>query len=1554
MSASAERLYNLLPAVYRIRDSAQGEPLRALLAILESELKALDADIEGLYENWFIETCEEWVAPYIGDLLGVRGLKPISGGTFSARPYIAHTLGYRRRKGTAAMLEQLARDVTNWPARVVEFFQFLDTTQYLNHLRPQNVITPDLRDTNSLELLSGPFDPASRTLEVRTIADNRGKYNVSNIGIFLWRLEGYPLTLATARPNSDGADGRYRFNSIGFDAPLFNQPQALVEETRLSNETQVPGMLRRRALYEDLEAVRQGIADGRVVPSAYFGVNPVIQISVAGVAIPPEKIVICDLSDLPSGPGNWPQPPATIKYTLSSGGPAITLPITASIDPVLGRLAFAAGSIPTQASQTLVSYSYGFSGNLGGGPYDRTDSVPAPATGKSSWQVAVTKELPADNVRIFATLTDALRNTSAGWVAQSQGTIGTIAILDSQTYVENPAIGIPDKSQLLIVAADWPALRQGIASQTALEPSGVRPHIRGSVQVTGTAAATSQTPGALSLNGLLLEGSLTVEPGNLGSLQLTHCTVAPAEGGIQVSAQLPGGAPGPPSLIAGRGPILTVPIPRPLPNGGPPPPPPPVITITTTSPLPTATVGLPYSKAFTARAVGGTGFDWSADGLPAWLSMSPAGVLTGTPPAAGPVSFSVTVTDDAGAVRGGSFTLPVNAALVIATTSPLPAATAGSPFSLTFTATGGSGVFVWSEAGAFPWLNMSPAGVLTGTPPAAGSATFNVTVTDNTGASRTASFTLPINAALAIATPSPLPPATMTAPYSQTFAATGGAGGYKWSAAGLPSWLTLSANGVATGTPPALGIVSFSVTVTDSNGLTKTGTFSLAVNPLPLAIATSQLSGGTTTIAYNQVLAGTGGVAPFTWSVTAGSLPPSLTLNPASGAITGVPSAAGTFTFTVQLSDGASSTPATRGFTIVVVSGLSITTASVLPGVTAGAAFSQTLSAAAGTAPLTWSVSAGALPASLSLNTATGAITGLPTAVGQFTFTVKVADSASNSATKVFTLVVAPAPSVTTATLPNGTQNASYSQVLGVAGGTAPFTWSVTAGALPAGMSLHPATGTLSGSPSAAGSASFTVQVKDNSSVTATRSLALAIAPPLGIATASTLPPGTGQVAYSQSLAPSGGTPPYSWSVTSGSLPAGLNLSPAGVLSGTPAGAANASFTAQVTDAAGAVASSKFTLVVAPTLVISASALPPAEVTAPYSVSVTASGGTPPYSWSLAAGALPTPLTLSPSGAITGTPSTPGAQSFTLRVTDSNSVVATGVFQLTVAPLLGIATPAALPGGVAQASYSANLQPSGGAAPYQWSVTAGALPAGLVLLAGGAIHGKPAAAGSFTFTATVTDTAGVTSSRAFTIVIVDDNPILVVSLIRTISGPLTLSTIAQLAIKDSIVDGAGGIAILAPTADANIQTTTVLGAVGSPAANGVRTLQAGNSIFTGQVFVERRQIGCVRFCYVAKDSRTPRRYRCQPDLALQNVNDPLSQAAIRARLTPVFTSAVHGQPGYAQLGSACAPEISTGAEDGAAMGAFDFLKEAQRLDNLRSSLEEYLRFTLEAGIFFVT
>ena len=614
MAAPSPNLFQLLPAIYRIRDAAQSGQLEDLIAIFQDLVNSLDQDIANLYENWFIETCAEWVVPYIGDLLRTRPLYAAGQGTFSARAYVAHTLSYRRRKGTVVVLEQLARDVTGWPARAVEFFQLLATTQYLNHLRPGNVICPDLRQVNALELLDGPFEQASHTADVRAVVDPpldpslapdlvaaglrvRGKYNIPNIGIYLWRLQPYAVTLATPRPVTDGADGRYRFNPAGLDQPLFNLPQTIPSFTRAADEINVPGALRRRALYDELETRRQTMVDGQLLWQAttafaagaeiadsngntqkaltggtsggappawpttigdkvadsgiewqlvakgfaldgvYFGIQPVLQVFPADdtLPVPPEQIMICDLSDLPPPhpPGTWRQPPKTATYTRASDGAQITVPIQCSVDPVLGRLAFAA--IPASAAKVQVSYSYAFSADLGGGPYNRADSVSPLLAGITPWQVAVSQKLAPVPGRIFATLSDAV----AAWngLSPAPERFGVIAILDSHTYIENLTganqIKIPAGSTLLIVAADWPALHlAGPLQSNELVPNGVVPHIRGDIDVTGTAPAQSPNPGTLILNGLWIEGKLQALAGNLGSLQLAHSTLVPAAGGL--------------------------------------------------------------------------------------------------------------------------------------------------------------------------------------------------------------------------------------------------------------------------------------------------------------------------------------------------------------------------------------------------------------------------------------------------------------------------------------------------------------------------------------------------------------------------------------------------------------------------------------------------------------------------------------------------------------------------------------------------------------------------------------------------------------------------------------------------------------------------------------------------------------------------------------------------------------------------------------------------------------------------------------------------------------
>ena len=145
MTIERDKLYELLPAVYRRRDADLGYPLRALLNVLTEQVQIVDDDLDQRYEDLFIETCAEWVVPYIGDLLGVRNLNTLNG-TLQARAEVANTIAYRRRKGTATMLEQLARDTTGWAARVVEFFELLATTQYMNHIRPGKGGTVNLRN----------------------------------------------------------------------------------------------------------------------------------------------------------------------------------------------------------------------------------------------------------------------------------------------------------------------------------------------------------------------------------------------------------------------------------------------------------------------------------------------------------------------------------------------------------------------------------------------------------------------------------------------------------------------------------------------------------------------------------------------------------------------------------------------------------------------------------------------------------------------------------------------------------------------------------------------------------------------------------------------------------------------------------------------------------------------------------------------------------------------------------------------------------------------------------------------------------------------------------------------------------------------------------------------------------------------------------------------------------------------------------------------------------------------------------------------------------------
>jgi len=185
----------------------------------------------------------------------------------------------------------------------------------------------------------------------------------------------------------------------------------------------------------------------------------------------------------------------------------------------------------------------------------------------------------------------------------------------------------------------------------------------------------------------------------------------------------------------------------------------------------------------------------------------------------------------------------------------------------------------------------------------------------------------------------------------------------------------------------------------------------------------------------------------------------------------------------------------------------------------------------------------------------------------------------------------------------------------------------------------------------------------------------------------------------------------------------------------------------------------------------------------------------------------------------------------------------------------------------------------------------------------------------------------------------------VIELTRAITGPIAVPEQGpELDLAVSIVDGVGGTAIDADLVSAALDQVTVLGPVT------VEQLSASDCVMAGQVTVARQQAGCLRFSYVSQDAVAPRRYRCQPDLALTDVADPVTAAAVRARLTPAFSSAAYGDPAYGRLDDRNDPALLTGASNGAAMGAFAELQEPQRLANLAAVLDEHLRLGLEAGV----
>ena len=501
MRSDPDRLYHLLPAIHRIRDSERGYPLRALLQVIAEQAGVIEEDIAQLYENWFIETCQDWVVPYIGSLIGYQPVQAVSateacadcgGSAAKAEPImiprreVANTIRYRRRKGTLGILDDVGTAVSGWPVRAVEFYRQISVAQNVNYLHMDRGRLADLRNVDALDCLGGPFNRTARNADIRRTnsAHFPGRGSIPETGIYAWRLKPYTLTKVPAFAFEAKANNCYLFNPLGHDTQLVTDPD--MARPGDPPELSFPDPIRRRA-FESRDA---GTGKPVVGVPYYYGIHHdagapdndkdfcdrSLAIWNSAGAIDPSRIVPADLSA-------W-------SYTPTGDQVAV--------DPVLGRIMFPPGA--TKRDTITVSYSYAFSADMGGGEYDRTIREPADA---ELYRVG-----PKET---FTKIGDALTH----WTARApQAAI--IEIADSGLYTEPLSIALAKGQTLQLRAAN-----------------GARPIIQllhWSNGPTNALAISGDADSWFILDGIVVWGRGLSVSGGLSGVAIRHCTLIPGWG----------------------------------------------------------------------------------------------------------------------------------------------------------------------------------------------------------------------------------------------------------------------------------------------------------------------------------------------------------------------------------------------------------------------------------------------------------------------------------------------------------------------------------------------------------------------------------------------------------------------------------------------------------------------------------------------------------------------------------------------------------------------------------------------------------------------------------------------------------------------------------------------------------------------------------------------------------------------------------------------------------------------------------------------------------------
>ncbi|MDL2718597.1 MAG: putative Ig domain-containing protein [Acidobacteriota bacterium] len=776
--------------------------------------------------------------------------------------------------------------------------------------------------------------------------------------------------------------------------------------------------------------------------------------------------------------------------------------------------------------------------------------------------------------------------------------------------------------------------------------------------------------------------------------------------------------------------------------------------------LPTFADGTPVNSTLTAS--GGHGpftFAVTSGAPPAGVTLSPAGVLSGTATASGSFNFTATATDFNNCTGSRAYTLVLTCPTITVSPTTLSPGAVGVPYTaVAFSQTGAVGGVTWSFTGTLPTgMTLTPGGVFSGTPTQAGTFPITVTATDAGGCAGSVAVTLSTCPTVTVTNPA-TSSATAGTAFSQTFTQSGGAppAAFALASGTLPAGLTLAPAGTLSGTPTQTGTFPITVKATDANGCIGTGSvYPLVVGCGSVTVTNPGVATGTAGTPFSQTFTQAGGVGAVTFSLTSGTLPTGLTLA-ANGTLSGTPTQTGSFPITVKATDANTCNGTGATYTLVISCQVITVTKPAVAAGTVGAPFSQTFTQAGAIGTATFTTTS-TLPAGMSLSAA-GVLSGTPGQPGTFPIVVKVTDSNGCIGTSaLYTLVIAcQAIAVTNPGTATGTAGTAFSQTFTQIGAVGSGTFT-TASTLPTGLTLSTG-GVLSGTPTQSGTFPISVKVTDSNGCTGTgATYALVISCQSFSVGPASLPQGTTGVVYpTVTFTQTGGIGSVTFTKT-GTLPTGLNFV-AGVLSGTPTQTGSFPITVTATDANGCTASRDYLVVVAcsgTSVTLSPSSLATViSGTVFPSTTFTASGGTGPYTFGKA-GALPAGMSFSVD-TLSGTPTQTGTFPITISATDTvGGCVGSQDYVVTVTcnGVTITVAPATLSSATVGTAYSAvTFTASGGTGPYTFTEVGG-LPTGMTF-ALDTLSGTPTQAGTFPVTVTARDAGGCSGATIYSLVVV--------------------------------------------------------------------------------------------------------------------------------------------------------------------------------------------------------